>query len=108
AAFDDCQLPPPPPAPPSVPLSARSPLAFAHREAGPARPVVSGSSGNSGSSGGPSDGPSGEAPDRLCYCCHRIFGRGKIVRHLPPDKVQVNFPGFGLKVILREYLIMEN
>ena len=44
----------------------------------------------------------------LCYCRHRIFGRGKIVRHLPPDKVQVNFPGFGLKVILSEYLILES
>ena len=41
------------------------------------------------------------------YCRHRIFGRGKIVRHLPPDKVQVNFPGFGLKVILAEYLLPE-
>ena len=29
------------------------------------------------------------------YCRHKVFGRGKIVRHLPPDKVQVNFPGFG-------------
>ena len=41
------------------------------------------------------------------YCRHRIFGRGKIVRRLPPDKVQVNFPGFGLKVILAEYLLPE-
>ncbi|WP_022656395.1 ATP-dependent helicase [uncultured Desulfovibrio sp.] len=45
---------------------------------------------------------------RLCHCHHRIFGRGKIIKHLPPDKVQVNFPGFGLKVILTEYLLMEN
>ncbi|WP_297670665.1 ATP-dependent helicase [uncultured Desulfovibrio sp.] len=50
------------------------------------------------------DGGDGE----LCYCRHRIFGRGKIVRQLPPDKVQVHFPGFGLKVILREYLLLEN
>ncbi|BAV92581.1 ATP-dependent helicase [Candidatus Desulfovibrio trichonymphae] len=41
-------------------------------------------------------------------CRHRIFGRGKIVKHLPPDKVQVNFPGFGLKIILAEYLLMED
>ena len=41
------------------------------------------------------------------YCRHKIFGRGKIVRRLPPDKVQVNFPGFGLKVILEEYLLPE-
>ena len=44
----------------------------------------------------------------LCYCRHRIFGRGKIIRHLPPDKVQVNFPGFGLKIILSEYQILES
>ena len=42
------------------------------------------------------------------YCRHRIFGRGKVVRLMPPDKVQVNFPGFGLKVILAEYLLMED
>ena len=42
------------------------------------------------------------------YCRHRIFGRGKVIRQLPPDKVQVNFPGFGLKVILAEYLLMED
>ncbi|MBQ3059195.1 MAG: ATP-dependent helicase [Desulfovibrio sp.] len=46
--------------------------------------------------------------ERLCHCRHRIFGRGKIIRYLPPDKVQVNFPGFGLKIILRDYLIMES
>lgn len=42
------------------------------------------------------------------FCRHRIFGRGKVVRLMPPDKVQVNFPGFGLKVILAEYLLMED
>ena len=42
------------------------------------------------------------------FCRHRIFGRGKIVRQLSPDRVQVNFPGFGLKVILAEYLLMED
>ncbi len=47
------------------------------------------------------------AVNDLCYCQHKIFGRGKIVKQLPPDKVQVHFPGFGLKVILREYLILE-
>lgn len=50
-----------------------------------------------------------EAPDGpLCRCRHRIFGRGKIVRRIAPDKAQVNFPGFGLKVILTDYLIMED
>ena len=51
---------------------------------------------------------SADGTARLCHCRHRIFGRGKIIKHLPPDKVQVNFPGFGLKVILTEYLLMEN
>lgn len=58
----------------------------------------------------PSSGsaPSDAADAGACgYCRHRIFGRGKIVRRLPPDKVQVNFPGFGLKVILAEYLLPE-
>ncbi|MEG2139433.1 MAG: ATP-dependent helicase [Bilophila sp.] len=40
-------------------------------------------------------------------CRHKVFGRGKIVEQLPPDKCRVNFPGFGLKVILRDYLTLE-
>ncbi len=44
----------------------------------------------------------------LSYCYHKIFGRGKIIRHLPPDKCQVNFTNFGLKVILKEFLTLEN
>lgn len=48
------------------------------------------------------------AAGELCYCRHRIFGRGKIVRRIEPDKAQVNFPGFGLKVILTDYLLMED
>ncbi|MDR1947415.1 MAG: ATP-dependent helicase [Desulfovibrio sp.] len=47
-------------------------------------------------------------PDACGFCRHRIFGRGKIVQHLPPDKVRVNFPGFGLKVIMASYLSMED
>ena len=47
-------------------------------------------------------------PSRCGYCRHRIFGRGKIVQHLPPDKYRVNFPGFGLKVIMAEYLSLED
>lgn len=42
------------------------------------------------------------------YCVHRIFGRGKVVKIMDSDKVQVNFPGFGLKVILADYLVMED
>ena len=41
------------------------------------------------------------------YCRHKVFGRGKIVEQLPPDKCRVNFPGFGLKVILNAYLTQE-
>jgi DNA helicase-2/ATP-dependent DNA helicase PcrA len=46
-------------------------------------------------------------PSQCGYCRHRIFGRGKIVQHLPPDKYRVNFPGFGLKVIMAAYLDLE-
>lgn len=50
-----------------------------------------------------------EAPGKAGgYCNHRIFGRGKIVRFLEPGKVQVKFPSFGLKVILTDYLVMED
>ena len=43
----------------------------------------------------------------LGYCHHKIFGRGKMVKFLPPDKYQVNFPGFGLKVIMEDFLTPE-
>ena len=41
------------------------------------------------------------------YCRQKVFGRGKIVEQLPPDKCRVNFPGFGLKVILSAFLTLE-
>lgn len=47
-------------------------------------------------------------PEDCGYCQHRIFGRGKIVQHLPPDKYRINFPGFGLKVIMAAYLTMDD
>ena len=47
-------------------------------------------------------------PSQCGFCRHRIFGRGKIVQHLPPDKYRVNFPGIGLKVIMAAYLSMED
>ncbi|MDR2503115.1 MAG: ATP-dependent helicase [Deltaproteobacteria bacterium] len=46
-------------------------------------------------------------PAGLGYCQHRTFGRGKLVRFMPPDKYQVHFPGMGLKVIMASYLEME-
>ncbi|MBN2140059.1 MAG: ATP-dependent helicase [Desulfovibrionaceae bacterium] len=45
-------------------------------------------------------------PARLGYCRHKIFGQGKIVAKVPPNKFRVNFPGFGLKVIVGDYLEM--
>lgn len=44
---------------------------------------------------------------KLGFCRHRLFGRGKIVEEIPPDKYRVNFPGFGLKIILADYLTLE-
>ncbi len=43
----------------------------------------------------------------LGYCHHKIFGRGKLIKFLPPDKYQVNFLGFGIKTILKDFLIIE-
>jgi len=51
--------------------------------------------------------PGASANGSLGFCRHRIFGRGKIVARLGDGKSRVNFPGFGMKVILDEYLEME-
>ncbi len=53
-------------------------------------------------------GPPAVPPSQCGHCRHRVFGRGKIVQHLPPDKYRVNFPGFGLKVIMAAYLSLED
>jgi len=42
------------------------------------------------------------------YCRHKIFGRGKIIEIISPDKCRVNFPGMGMKVIITRYLTMED
>ena len=52
--------------------------------------------------------PAVRNPASLGFCRHRVFGRGKIVQFLPPDKYRVNFPGLGLKVIMGAYLTMED
>lgn len=55
--------------------------------------------------------PSGNGPANngaLGYCTHRIYGRGKIIAQVSPGKFRVNFPGFGVKVILAEYLALED
>lgn len=49
----------------------------------------------------------GIANGKTGYCRHKIFGRGKVIKFLDGEKAQVNFPGFGLKVILVNYLQME-
>ncbi len=46
-------------------------------------------------------------PRKLGFCRHRLFGRGKIVEEIPPDRYRVNFPGLGLKVIMADYLTLE-
>ena len=58
---------------------------------------------------GPSPLPQSPAvrPEQCGFCHHKLFGRGKIVQHLPPDKYRVNFPGIGLKVIMAAYLTLE-
>jgi DNA helicase-2/ATP-dependent DNA helicase PcrA len=45
-----------------------------------------------------------DIPRALGYCTHKIFGRGKKIRFVPPDKYQVNFSGFGVKTILADFL----
>lgn len=73
------------------------------------RPVPAGGFGCAPRAGSEPAGapPSVAGTGKLGHCTHKIFGRGKIVQHLPPDKYRVNFPGFGLKVILGDYLVME-
>ncbi|WP_348980885.1 ATP-dependent helicase [Desulfobaculum bizertense] len=45
---------------------------------------------------------------KLGHCRHKIFGRGKIIASLTGNKYRINFPGFGLKVILGDYLKFED
>lgn len=55
----------------------------------------------------PSASPAGAIPKDGGFCRHKIFGRGKIVAVVPPDKYRILFPGFGLKLILQNYVEME-
>ncbi|EPR39827.1 Helicase superfamily 1 UvrD-related protein [Desulfovibrio sp. X2] len=61
--------------------------------------------------GAPSFGGNGNGttppPKAFGFCTHKIYGRGKIIEHIPPDKYRVNFQQFGLKVIVGQYLEME-
>ena len=49
------------------------------------------------------DGPKPD-PSKLGFCKHKIFGRGKIIAQPEPNKFKVNFPGFGVKTIVGDYL----
>lgn len=44
------------------------------------------------------------SPAKLGYCNHTIFGKGKIIAEIGQDKYRINFPGFGLKVIIKDYV----
>ena len=62
------------------------------------------------SAGTSASGETGEkpaAPKLRGFVRHKIFGRGKIIGEPSPGKYRVNFPGFGPKVILADYLEME-
>lgn len=41
------------------------------------------------------------------YCYHKQFGKGKIIEELPDEKVRINFPNFGVKTIIKQYLTFE-
>ena len=45
---------------------------------------------------------------KLGFCHHKVFGKGKIIEELEGEKVRVNFPGIGLKVIMKNYLTFED
>ncbi len=41
------------------------------------------------------------------YCTHKVFGRGKIIEEIDNEKYRINFPNIGLKVILKNYVTLE-
>jgi DNA helicase-2/ATP-dependent DNA helicase PcrA len=51
--------------------------------------------------------PSPSIPQDGGFCRHKIFGRGKIIAVVPPNKYRIHFPGFGLKLILQNYVTLE-
>ncbi len=55
----------------------------------------------------PSPPPSPHTPFQGAYCRHKIFGRGKIVSRVEPNKYKINFPCFGLKLIIEDYVELE-
>jgi DNA helicase-2/ATP-dependent DNA helicase PcrA len=57
---------------------------------------------------GPEPAPAESEPGPVSsHCRHKVFGQGKVLSFIPPNKYKVNFPGFGLKVIIGDYLQFE-
>jgi len=50
---------------------------------------------------------SGQTPVQGTFCKHKIFGRGKVVARVEPNKYKINFPGFGLKLIIEDFVELE-
>jgi DNA helicase-2/ATP-dependent DNA helicase PcrA len=50
---------------------------------------------------------SAQRPVQGTYCRHKIFGRGKVIARVEPDKYKINFPGFGLKLIIQDFVELE-
>ena len=57
--------------------------------------------------GAPRPAPSAQTPVQGTYCRHKIFGRGKVVQRVEPNKYKINFPGFGLKLIIEDFVELE-
>ncbi|KAB1441167.1 ATP-dependent helicase [Pseudodesulfovibrio senegalensis] len=53
---------------------------------------------------GETAGSSNKPSEKLGFCKHKIFGKGKIIARVEPNKYRINFPGFGLKVIIEDYV----
>ncbi|BBD09990.1 DNA/RNA helicase, superfamily I [Desulfovibrio ferrophilus] len=73
----------------------------------PASSVQSSTAKHSSKGAGTGPTATGNGPTQLGYCRHKIFGRGKVIATVGEGKFRINFPGFGLKVILADYLEME-
>ena len=47
------------------------------------------------------------ANNKGMWCTHKVFGRGKIIGIINPNKYKIYFSGFGVKVILKDYVEIE-
>jgi DNA helicase-2/ATP-dependent DNA helicase PcrA len=55
----------------------------------------------------PRSASTAQTPVQGTYCRHKIFGRGKVVQRVEPNKYKINFPGFGLKLIIEDFVELE-